>query len=223
MLKELESNEYERVRSLLRGFDYSLSVLAAIEGNNPGRIFVDDADRPHTALAFTVEGYLLAGDHDNPATNEALRCLLREKIFTGEVFVNGDWSMSLAVHPETWEAKLPELIPTHEVEKNERYHYRVARSSSTGATMYRKGTQSIALTRLCWMVQKSFFPIRCANGSILQKHGGRWRISWPRGSASALSRDMRSSRGVLATAWPVTELTWASSHTRPIGGEDWLP
>jgi GNAT superfamily N-acetyltransferase len=123
MLKELESNEYERVRSLFQGFDYSLSVLAAIEGNNPGRIFVDDADRPHTALAFTVEGYLLAGDHDNPATNEALRCLLREKIFTGEVFVNGDWSMSLAVHPETWEAKLPELIPTHEVEKNERYHY----------------------------------------------------------------------------------------------------
>jgi RimJ/RimL family protein N-acetyltransferase len=31
--------------------------------------------------------------------------------------------MSLAVHPESWEAHLPELIPTHEVEKNERYHY----------------------------------------------------------------------------------------------------
>ena len=90
MLKELESNEYERVRSLFQGFDYSLSILAAIEGNNPGRIFVDDADRPHTALAFTVEGYLLTGDHDNPATNEALRCLLREKIFTGEVFVNDE-------------------------------------------------------------------------------------------------------------------------------------
>jgi RimJ/RimL family protein N-acetyltransferase len=37
--------------------------------------------------------------------------------------VNGDWSMSLAVHPQAWEAMLPELIPTHEVEKIKRYHY----------------------------------------------------------------------------------------------------
>ena len=123
MLQELKSNEFERVRPLFQGFDYSLSIHAAIEGNNPGRIFVDEVEQPRTAFALTVEGYLLAGEYDNPTTNEALRCLLKEKIFTGEVFVNGDWSMSLAVHPKTWEAKLPELIPTHEIEKNARYHY----------------------------------------------------------------------------------------------------
>ncbi|MBE9478910.1 MAG: GNAT family N-acetyltransferase [Chloroflexi bacterium] len=123
MLQELKSNEFKRVRPLFQGFDYSLSIHAAIEGNNPGRIFVDDAEQPRTAFALTVEGYLLAGEYDNPATNKALHCLLREKIFTGEVFVNGDLSMSLAIHPENWEAKLLELIPTHEVEKNDRYHY----------------------------------------------------------------------------------------------------
>jgi RimJ/RimL family protein N-acetyltransferase len=37
--------------------------------------------------------------------------------------VNGDTSLSLAVHPAAWEDKLPELIPTHEVEKLDRYHY----------------------------------------------------------------------------------------------------
>jgi len=123
MLHELEPNQYERVRPLFRGFDYSLSIYAAIEGNNPGRIFVDDVNQPGTALALTIEGYLLAGDQNNPATNEAIRYLLKDKIFTGEVYVNGDWSMSLAVHPQTWETRLPALIPTHEVEKNERYHY----------------------------------------------------------------------------------------------------
>ena len=123
MLQELTANQFEGVRPLFQGFDYSLSIHSAIDGNNPGRIFVDDADRPRTAFALTVEGYLLAGEHGNAATNEALRRFLRDKIFTGEVFVNGDWSMSLAVHPEAWEAKLPELIPTHEVEKNKRYHY----------------------------------------------------------------------------------------------------
>jgi len=123
MLQEMKPDEFERVRPLFQGFDYSLSIHAAIEGNNPGRIFVDDLHRPRTAFALTVEGYLLAGDHDNPATNEALRRLWKDRIFTGQVFVNGDWSMSLAVHPETWAARLPELVPTHEVEKIERYHY----------------------------------------------------------------------------------------------------
>ena len=123
MLKELKSSEFERARPLFQGFDYSLSIQAAIEGNNPGRIFVDDVNHPRTAFGLTVEGYLLAGEDGNLETNEGLRRLFKERIFTGEVFVNGNSSMSLAVHPETWEAKLPELIPTHEVEKIERYHY----------------------------------------------------------------------------------------------------
>ncbi|MGD8998634.1 MAG: GNAT family N-acetyltransferase, partial [Anaerolineae bacterium] len=123
MLQELQPNELERARSLFQGFDYSLSLPATIEGNNPGRIFVDDVHHPRTALALTVEGYLLAGDHDNPETNAALRRLFKDRIFPGEVFVNGDSSVSLAVDPATWEAKLTELIPTHEVERLDRYHY----------------------------------------------------------------------------------------------------
>jgi hypothetical protein len=86
LLQELKPDEFERALPLFQGFDYSLSIHAAIEGNNPGRIFVDDVIRPRTAFALTVEGYLLAGEHDNPATIEGLRCLLRDKIFTGEVF-----------------------------------------------------------------------------------------------------------------------------------------
>ncbi len=122
-MQELEPHEFDRVRPLFEGLDYSLSIQAALAGNNPGRIFVDDAARPRTALALTVEGYLLAGECDNPATNEALRRFLRERIFTGQVYVNGAESMSLAVHPPAWEARLPKLIPTHEVEKLARYHY----------------------------------------------------------------------------------------------------
>jgi len=123
MFQELKPNEFKKVHSLFQGFNYSLSIQAAIEGNSPGRIFTDDVSHPRTALALTVEGYLLAGDNGNPETNEALRIFFKDRIFTGEVFVNGDESMSLAVHPETWEARLPELIPTYEIEKIERYHY----------------------------------------------------------------------------------------------------
>ncbi|MGD8397584.1 MAG: GNAT family N-acetyltransferase [Anaerolineae bacterium] len=123
MFQELEVHEFARVRPLFDGFDYSLSIYAAIAGNNPGRVFVDNVTDPRTALALTVEGYLLAGAHDNRGTVEALRRLFREQIFSGQVYVNGDWSMSLAVDPEAWEARLPALIPTHEMTKNERTHY----------------------------------------------------------------------------------------------------
>ena len=47
---ELKPDQFYRVRSMFQEIDYSLSILAAIEGNNPGRIFVDDVDTPRTAL-----------------------------------------------------------------------------------------------------------------------------------------------------------------------------
>jgi RimJ/RimL family protein N-acetyltransferase len=114
MFEELKPNDFERVRSLFQGFDYSLSIQAAIDGNNPGRIFVDNIEAPRTALALTVEGTLLAGEHSDPDINQDLSQLFESQIFTGQVFVEEDWSMTLAVHPEAWEAKLTELIPTHQ-------------------------------------------------------------------------------------------------------------
>jgi len=123
MFHECTPDQFAGIRPLFAGFDYSLSLQAAMEGTNPGRIFVDDVARPRTGLALTVEGYLLAGEHDDPQILEALRQFLRDSIFSGQVYVNGADSLSLAVHPETWEARLPELIPTHEAEKVPRYHY----------------------------------------------------------------------------------------------------
>lgn len=123
MFQELKPSEFGRVHSMFQGFDYSLSIHAAIKGNNPGRIFVDDVTHPRTAFALTVEGYLLAGEDNNLETNEALSRLFKERIFTGEIFVNGNDSMSLAIHPETWGTKLPTLMLEYEIAKIERYHY----------------------------------------------------------------------------------------------------
>ena len=123
MLTELRADQYERARALFNGMDHSLSIHALIEGNNPGRLFVDDADQPRTALAITVEGYLLAGDDGNPATNEGLRRLFEEQVFTGKVFVGADSCMVLAIEPNSWEARLPEIIPTHPADKLPRYLY----------------------------------------------------------------------------------------------------
>jgi len=123
MLKELKQNEFKRVLPLFRQLDYCLALRAAVEGNNPGRIFVDDIDTPSTALALTVEGYLLAGDYNNQETNDMIRSFFAEQIFTGHIYIRSNKAMFLTVYPETWGVKLPELIPTHDVIKRKRYHY----------------------------------------------------------------------------------------------------
>ncbi|MFC1879000.1 GNAT family N-acetyltransferase [Chloroflexota bacterium] len=120
---ELKQTEFTQAWPLLRPFEYSLAIPAAITGNNPGRFFVDDLRHPKTALALTVEGYFLAGKHDNPATNAALGRLFTDDIFSGRVFVNSNKYMGLGVHPQDWAARLPELIPTHEAEPIEAFHY----------------------------------------------------------------------------------------------------
>ena len=123
MLVELPTRAYEAVRALFQPFDYSLSLRALLEGRSPGCIFVDDIAQPQLAFALTVEGYLLAGEPDRPGAIAAVRDFLRDQIFSGRLSVNVDEWMCLAVHPEGWEALLPELVPTHPAEKVLRYHY----------------------------------------------------------------------------------------------------
>ena len=123
MFVELRADQYERARDLYRGMDHSLSIQALIEGTSAGHLFVDDAEQPRTALALTVEGYLLAGDSEDPAITERLRRLFKEQIFSGKVFVGMDSCMVLAIEPGSWEVRLPEIVPGHPPDKLPRYLY----------------------------------------------------------------------------------------------------
>jgi GNAT superfamily N-acetyltransferase len=123
VLQELKFQEFERVRPLFKGFDYSLSIRAVLDGSNPGRIFVDNSTKPRLAFALTIEGYLLAGDHYDPALRKALKQFFQDSLFTGQVYLDDNESQTLAVHPSAWVDYLPELIPTHEVEASPRYQY----------------------------------------------------------------------------------------------------
>jgi RimJ/RimL family protein N-acetyltransferase len=123
VLQELAPQAYGQASALFTGFDYSLSIRAVLAGSSPGRIFVDHPSQPRLAFAMTIEGYLLAGDNQDPASLAALRRFLQEKVFSGKVYLDDNTNMSLAVYPESWESLLPQLLPLHEVEKLERYHY----------------------------------------------------------------------------------------------------
>jgi RimJ/RimL family protein N-acetyltransferase len=123
MFHKLEPENYDRVQSLFAPFEHHLSLPSVISGNNRGSILVDNLEKPHVALALTMEGYLLSGDQGNTERLCDLQDLLQNQILTGELYVGSDKAMCLAVHPDSWESLLPVLIPTHEIEKLNRYVY----------------------------------------------------------------------------------------------------
>lgn len=59
--QELTPQQFETVRPLFAGFDSSLSIHAAIEGNSPGRIFVDNVEWPRTHRPGEVYSYSSCG------------------------------------------------------------------------------------------------------------------------------------------------------------------
>ncbi len=76
MLHELAAADYPRVRALVAGLTYHLSIQAVIEGTVAGRIWVDDALDPQATFILTPEGQYLAGASDNPSFQQALTDLL---------------------------------------------------------------------------------------------------------------------------------------------------
>ncbi|MBN2549291.1 MAG: GNAT family N-acetyltransferase [Anaerolineales bacterium] len=172
MFRELTPDQYESVLPLFAGFDYSLSLHAAVQGRSLGRIFVDDPRQPRTAFALTVEGYLLAGEYDNPRTLQALKQLWEEKIFTGQVYVNGDESMSLAVHPAEWEDRLPELVPTHLAEKLLRYHYLCTDLAYDWRSNLPAGYEIHRIDRQIWRNDSLIFPEQIGSWEEVQEYWG---------------------------------------------------
>jgi RimJ/RimL family protein N-acetyltransferase len=123
MFTELESKDFPTAVPFFKEVDYSISLPAVFEGNNPGRIFIDEPDHPEVAFALTVEGYFLAGNPDKDRKVVSTAHFLREKIFTGKIFLDDGTNLSLAVTPASWGDRLPDMIPTHEKMKLLRYHY----------------------------------------------------------------------------------------------------
>ncbi len=119
MVHELKSSEYGSVRSLFRPLRFHLSSAAVLDGNNPGRVFVDDSDGPQSAFMLSPEGGYLAGDPDNvPFVRDLHRAVIVEGALGDDVRV-----LSLVVHPEGWRGRLSTLLEPHTPAEMRRRHY----------------------------------------------------------------------------------------------------
>lgn len=99
MIYELAPADYARVRALVAGLAYHLSIQAVIDGTVAGRIWVDDVVAPAVAFVLTPEGQYLAGAPTNAAFNQALADLLLPRPGAGVVY-----------DPDTWEAAFAAVL-----------------------------------------------------------------------------------------------------------------
>ena len=110
MIYELKANEFTRAQPLFAGLENRVAIQAIIEGNSPGRIFVDDATRPTAAFMWNEFRYsYLAGNPNNDAFTASLSRLLSGILFP-EARDSHDPTVVLYPHPETWREKVDALI-----------------------------------------------------------------------------------------------------------------
>lgn len=68
MLAELKIQEFERIRPLLAGERVNMEIKGVAAGNNPGWVFVDNPNKPQTALVFAhgQKGFYFLGRENQP-------------------------------------------------------------------------------------------------------------------------------------------------------------
>jgi GNAT superfamily N-acetyltransferase len=113
---ELSQAQYGKVMPIFKSVtDNRAHVFAVIEGNNPGRVFVDDRDQPTAALIHTGWS-LIGGDAASAAFNRALKTLLEDDIMPrvkdGHVLI---YSFS-----DPWKDVVDDLLRDHGVRRVDR-------------------------------------------------------------------------------------------------------
>ncbi|MBD3183904.1 GNAT family N-acetyltransferase [Candidatus Poribacteria bacterium] len=79
-MPKLPRKEYGKIRPIFAGIDNNIAhVYAAIEGNSIGKIFVDNVDKPESAL-IDLGWCFLGGREDNSSFNHELKELFVNKI-----------------------------------------------------------------------------------------------------------------------------------------------
>jgi RimJ/RimL family protein N-acetyltransferase len=118
-MHELKPAQYELVQPLFRPLRWHLTSAAVLDGNSPGRVFVDDPVSPASAFMFSPEGCYLAGDPNDEAFNSALnQIIVRQRGLGEHVQV-----LFLAVLTDGWQERLATILAPHLPVEVSRCHY----------------------------------------------------------------------------------------------------
>lgn len=84
---EINASEYHKVIRLFQNIDHSIAIVfAVLEGNSPGRVFVDDLATPSSVFLFP-EGtfFYINGDENNAAFCQSVSNLIFDEILPNAI------------------------------------------------------------------------------------------------------------------------------------------
>lgn len=107
-MAKLSVSEYFKVKKLISS-NHSISVFSVMDGNMPGEIFVNDMDKPTSALIKTCECNLVAGTPDDK--------------FLNEISSELDFWDTITPDTQDWFEKIPLLHKNRFIHPFKRRHY----------------------------------------------------------------------------------------------------
>ena len=128
MIGELDKTEFFKCTKLINEEGH-LEVKAVIEGNNPGRIFVDDTTSPNTGLIWlgNHDGFFFIGDEENERFNNHINDFIDQVIFPEAKKLKINNFIAIGHHPR-WEKTIERVFEHRNMQKSNQNVYKFEKS-----------------------------------------------------------------------------------------------
>lgn len=126
MIYELNKSEYWRIKELLENTNYEEHVVlnAVIEGNNRGKIFVDDIEKPKTGLVWAIYCmYYFIGDSNNSEFNNYLNSFIKKKLGPENLSMGASTFICTLLNEEGWKDTIEEVFVDKHLDKGYRQEF----------------------------------------------------------------------------------------------------
>jgi GNAT superfamily N-acetyltransferase len=103
MIHEIEPGAFQKVGYIFEGHKQNIPVFAVIDGNFPGRVFVDNHESPKAALVWALSRWAyVGGDGGHRAFTRALTDLVRDTIIPCSLEMEQRWFELYTPNSEEW-------------------------------------------------------------------------------------------------------------------------
>ncbi|WZY00031.1 GNAT family N-acetyltransferase [Bacillus sp. FSL W7-1360] len=136
MIYELKKNEFNKCTHLIDENDPL--ATAVILGNNPGRIFVDDKDKPSTGLVWFKSddiGFGLIGDGGNQTFQREIGPFIEGYIKSEAKKIGWDWFEIGGTSPQ-WDQAVKDIFQHKGIETDEQFVYTLRESGHVALQGY---------------------------------------------------------------------------------------
>jgi hypothetical protein len=153
MICEIDSDDFSKVAPLFKGYKEYVPVFAVIDGNFPGRVFVDDEDSPNIALVWAVSRWAyLDGDPSINSFNQSLPELVQEIVIPCSRQMNMNWFELYTRDSPEWTAVIEKSLGQYKLQK----HYEMVYTFDQAR--YHSIKKSLVLPEGSW-IQTKELPI----------------------------------------------------------------